>query len=105
MNDFEVTSTNDFVEEIIKVVEKELTISKIEEDSFRYTRLDINVVSDGIEISMEAYAKSLQSLVDIRQVDDRNEVLNKEEMKLQHKMTEKIACSLTPQGRIFVIKH
>ena len=32
VNDFEVTGINDFVEEIIKVVEKELTISKVEED-------------------------------------------------------------------------
>ena len=53
--------------------------------------MDVNVVSDGIEISMEAYAKSLQSLADIRQVEDRNEILNKEDMKLYRKMTGKIA--------------
>ena len=54
------------------MVEKELTVSKVEEDKFRYTGLDVNVISDGIEISMEEYAKSLQSLTDIRKVDDRN---------------------------------
>ena len=48
--------TNDFVEEIIKVVEK------VEEDKFRYTGLDVNVISDGIEISMKEYAKSMQNL-------------------------------------------
>ena len=37
VNDFEVTGITDFVEEIISVVEKELTISKVEEDAFRYT--------------------------------------------------------------------
>ena len=37
VDDFEVTGTTDFVEEIISVVEKELTISKVEEDTFRYT--------------------------------------------------------------------
>ena len=79
------------MEEILKVVEKELTISKVEEDSFRYTGLDVNVVSDGIEISMEAYAKSLQNIVEIRQVEDRNTVLNKEEMKVYCKYTGKIA--------------
>ena len=40
---------------------------------------------------MEEYAKSLQCLADIRKVEDRNDVLNKEEMKLCRKMTEKIA--------------
>ena len=50
VDDFEVTGTNNFVEEIIKVVEKELT---------EYTGLDVNVISDRIEILMEKYAKSL----------------------------------------------
>ena len=30
VDDFELTGTNDFVEEIITVVEKELTVSKVE---------------------------------------------------------------------------
>ena len=34
LDDFEVVGTNDFVKEIISVVEKELTISKVEEDKF-----------------------------------------------------------------------
>ena len=37
------------------------------------------------------YAKSLQNIMEIRKVDDRTEPLNKEEMKLYHKMTGKIA--------------
>merc|ERR1712101_83418 len=40
---------------------------------------------------MEEYAKSLQNLTDVRKVDDGTEPLNKEEMKLYCKMTEKIA--------------
>ena len=40
---------------------------------------------------MEEYAKSLQSLAEIRMVEDRNETLNKEEMKLYRMMTGKIA--------------
>ena len=66
MDDFEVTGTNDFVEEIILVVEKELTISKVEEDKFRYTGLDVKVILDGIEISMEEYAKSLHNITEIQ---------------------------------------
>ena len=79
------------MEEVIQVVEKELTVSKVEEDKFRYTGLDVNVISDGIEISMEEYAKSLQNLTEIRKVEDRNKPLTKEEMKLYRKMTGKIA--------------
>ena len=62
VNDFELIGTNDVVDEILEVVEKELTISKVEEDKFRYTGLDVNVILDGIKISMEDYAKSLQIL-------------------------------------------
>ena len=40
---------------------------------------------------MEEYANSLKNLMEIRKVDDRNEPLDKEEMKLYHKMTGKIA--------------
>ena len=65
VDDFELTGTNDFVEEILEVVRKELTISKVEEDNFRYTGLNVNVISDSIEILMEEYAKSLQNLTDI----------------------------------------
>ena len=63
----------------------------MEEDKFRYTGLDVNVISDGIEILMEEYANSLQNITEIRKVEDRNEPLNKEEMKLYRKMTGKIA--------------
>ena len=55
VDDFEVTGTTEFVEEIISVVERELTISKVEENTFRYTGLDVKIIADGIEISMEEY--------------------------------------------------
>ena len=40
---------------------------------------------------MEEYSKSLQNITEIRKTEDRNEPLNKEEMKLYRKMTGKIA--------------
>ena len=70
-------------------MEKELTISKVEEDAFRYTGLDVKIIADGIEISMEEYSKSLQKVIEIRKTEDRNEPLTKEEMKLYRKMTGK----------------
>ena len=82
-----MVGTTEFVEEIISVVEKELTVSKVEEDVFRYTGLDIKSVSDGIKISMEDYSRSLKEITEIRKTDDRNESLTKLEMKLYGKMT------------------
>ena len=57
----------------------------MEEDKFRYTGLDVKVISDGIEISMKEYAKSLQNITEIRKVEDGNDTLDKEEMILYRK--------------------
>ena len=79
------------MEEIISVVEQELTVSKVEEYMFRYTGLDVKMVSDGIEILMEDYSRSLKEITEIRKMDDRSKSLTKLEMKLYRKMTRKIA--------------
>lgn len=63
----------------------------MEEDAFRYTVLDVEIVTDGIGISMEEYSKSLQNITEIRKTEDRNEPLTKKEMKLYRTMTGKIA--------------
>ena len=86
-----LAGTDEFVEKVISVVEEELTVSKVEEDVFRFTGLDVKVVTDGIEISMEDYSQSLKDITDTRKVDDWNEELSKLEMKLYRKMTGKIA--------------
>ena len=39
-----------------------LDVSKVEDDSFRFTGIDIKKVEDGIEISMEDYAESLEEI-------------------------------------------
>ena len=43
IDDFELVGTTEFVEEIISVVGKELTVSKVDEDVFRYTDLTLRV--------------------------------------------------------------
>ena len=91
VDEFEVARTPEFVKEIISVVEEELTVWKVEEDTFRYTGLDVKIVSDGIKISMEDYSKSLKEITEIKMTDDRKEPLTKLEMKLYRKMTGKIA--------------
>ena len=78
---FYIAGTPDFVKKIIEHIGKELTMSKIEEDCFRFTGLDIKKVDDGIEVSMKDYAESLEVIKEIRKVEDRNEPLTKLKMK------------------------
>ena len=68
-----------------------MTVSKIKEDVFRFTGLDIKVVEDGIEILMDDYTQSIKDIKEIRKVEDQNEELYKLEMKMYRKMTRKIA--------------
>ena len=82
VDDFEVAGTPEFVEEIISVVEIQLTVSKVEEDTFCYTGLAVKVITDGREVSMAEYLKSLKDITDARKTDDRSEPLTKLEMKL-----------------------
>ena len=62
-------------------MEQELTVSQIEKDVFHFTGLDIKVVEDGIEISMDDYTDSLKDIREIRKTEDRYEVLSELEMK------------------------
>ena len=80
VDDFYLTGTPEFVKQIIQHIGRQLTVSKIEEDCFRFTGLEIKKVDDGIEVSMKDYAESLEDIGDIR-MTDRNEPLTKLEMK------------------------
>ena len=73
MDDFYIAGTPDFVRQIIEHIGREPTMSKIEEDCFRFTGLDIKKVDDGIEVSMEDYAESLEDIKEIRKLEDINE--------------------------------
>ena len=91
VDDFYIAGTPDFVKRVIDHIGRELTVSKIEEDCFRFTGLDIKKVDNGIKVSMEDYTNSLEDIKEIRKVEDRNEPLTKLEMKEYRKMTGKIA--------------
>ena len=81
VDDFNMANTDEFLEEVISLVEKELNVSTIEKDVIRFTGLDIKVVDDGIEVSMDDYADSLKDIKEIRKTEDRNELLTKLEIK------------------------
>ena len=65
VDNFNLVGTPDFVKHDISVVQEELTVSKIEEDVFRFMGLDTKSVETGIEISMEDYSKSLKDITEI----------------------------------------
>ena len=79
-------------------------MSKIEEDCFRLTGIDIKKVDDGIEVSMKDYAESLEDIREIRSVHDRKESLTKLEMKEYRKMAGKIGWLAKARPVIYCIE-
>ena len=66
VDDFTLAGTENFINEVLETVGRELTVSKIERDKFRYTGIDVSAVNDGIEIEMEDYVDSLEEIKEIR---------------------------------------
>ena len=63
IDDFTIAGTDDFIQEILKAIEDELTISKVERDNFHYTGQDISTAEDGsIIIKMQDYVDSLEDI-------------------------------------------
>ena len=90
VDDFTLAGTEDFIKEVLGTISRELTVSKIEKDKFRYTRIDVSVVEDGIEVEMEDYVDSLEEIKEIRKAD-RNEDITKEELKVYRMITGKLS--------------
>ena len=90
VDDFTIGGKDSFVKNVIDKLNKEMTVSKVERNSFRFTGVDIKRTEEGIEISMNDYADSLEEIVEIRDVK-RDEPLTKIEMKLYRKMTGKVS--------------
>merc|ERR1719228_2215901 len=72
------------------MLKKELSVSKVEKNKFRFTGVDIEKTEEGITISMDDYANSLEFITEIRtaKVD---ELLTKIEYKTYKKYTGKIS--------------
>ena len=90
VDDFTITGTNEFVNRIVEGLKKIFTISKIEENNFRFTGLDVKTTDEGIKISMEDYAKSIKEIQDIRKANG-TEPLTKAELKEYRKYTGKLS--------------
>ena len=68
---------------LTKEISKVLDVSIVVNDCFRFTGIDIKKVKDGIEISMDDYAESLEE-IKIRE-DKLDEELTRDELKILRK--------------------
>ena len=59
VDDFTIAGTREFVNRIVTGIKKKFTVSKVEENNFRFTGLDVKTNDEYIEISMEDYADSI----------------------------------------------
>jgi len=90
VDDFTIAGTQEFVKRIVTGIQEKFTVSKVEEDNFRFTGLDVKTKNGKIEISMEDYAESIKEIKEIRKAD-RNEKLTTAELKEYRKYTGKIS--------------
>ena len=74
----------------MKGIQEKFTVSKIEEDKFRFTGLDVKAECGKIQVSMEDYADSVDEIKEIRKAD-RTEKLTKAELKEYRKYTGRIS--------------
>merc|ERR1712240_381469 len=90
VDDFTIAGTQEFVQRIVAGIEEKFTVSKVEEDNSRFTRLDVKTKDGKIEVSMEDYAELIKEITEIRKAN-RDEALTKPELKEYRKYTGKIS--------------
>ena len=88
IDNFNLAGTEEFINNILEVVDQQLTVSKVKKNKFIFTGLDITTVENGIEIEMDNYMNSLKDIYETGKVD-RYEDLTKPELKEYRKMTER----------------
>ena len=88
VDDFDLVGTESFVDIATKRVSAVLDVSKVEDDKFRYTGIDIKKVKNRIKISMDEYAESLEE-IKIRE-DKSDEELTRDELKILQKYVGKL---------------
>ena len=90
VDDFTIAGNEEFVKRIVKGISDRFIVSKVEEDEFRFTGLDIKAKDGKIEVSMEDYANSVEEIKEIRKAE-RTEKLTKTELKEYRKYTGKFS--------------
>ena len=82
VDDFSMAGTDGFLDELEKKIRKELNVSKVEKNKYRFTGIDIEKKKDGIVMSMEDYAESIEEIKEIRK-EKKTEMLMKIENMLE----------------------
>ena len=93
VDDFLVASTRKFMDLLVTTLKSQMKISKIEEDKFRFTGIDVSRMDGDIVISMDAYANSLEDILEFRQ-GKKEEPLTKLESRMYRKYNGQISCCL-----------
>ena len=84
VDDFKIAASEEFGNQIIENIKKELTVSKVEKDEFRFTGVDFKRTEDSIVMSMEDYAASLTKIDHFREAPKEEEL-----SKVEHKLFRK----------------
>merc|ERR1712082_388215 len=69
VDDFTITGDDEFVERIVNGIRKKFTVSKVENDVFRFTGLDVRAGNGKIEVSIEDNANLVEEIKEIRMAD------------------------------------
>ena len=88
VDDFILAGTEKSVEEIISKIVQKLEISKLEDNEFRFTGMDVKKDGDVMVVSMEDYTKSLEKIEIRKGIPD--DPLTEIEMKMYRKYVAKL---------------
>ena len=88
VDDFNMAGEKEFIEDMVEKISGELKVSKVEHGQFRFTGIDFKKTSEGIEMSMEDYARSMEKIGAFR--SGKNEPLTTLETKVYRKYTGKL---------------
>ena len=80
----------EFIEDVSKIIEGTLSISKMEDSCFRYCGVDVSMDEHKIVISMEDYVKSLPE-VPVMKRGSKVRQLNQQELTLLRMITGKLS--------------
>ena len=89
VDDLQIAGNDPFIDLILEKLGKTLTVSKVERSCFRFTGIDVKKTTNGIEISMEDYADSIEDIKEIRKVK-KDVPLTKIELKSFRKYVGKL---------------
>ena len=104
VDDFSLAGLEDFLNTVTEEIRKTLDISKVENDKFRFTGIDVEHIEDRIEISMNDYAASLED-IEVRE-DKSDEKITREEMRVLRKYVGKLswlAANTRPDLSIYAL--